>query len=73
MSVANAGDVVCLGKTVSEGWSWTKTDKKRIREEVKGFRDLGILAISEAIDRAIDVLVMQLQSIADLSMPKCKA
>ncbi len=64
--------MVCLGKTASEGWNWTKTDKRRIREEVKGFRNPGTFAISEAIDRAIDVLVIQLQSIADLSIPKCK-
>ncbi len=73
MSVTNAGDAVRLGKTVPEGWSWIKTDKRRIREEAKGLRDLGTLATSEAIDRTIDALVTQLQSIVDLSIPRCKA
>ncbi len=73
MSVANMGDTVCLRKTVPEDWSWIKTNKRRIREEIKEFRDPGIFAISEAIDKVIDILVMQFQNITDLSIPRCKA
>ncbi len=60
MNIANIGDMVHLRKTVLESWSWTKTDKKRIREEAKGLRDPGTFAISEIIDRTIDTLVTQL-------------
>ncbi len=68
MNVVNIGDMVCLGKTVPEGWNWIKIDKRRIRKEVKGFRDLGTFVISETIDKAIDALITQFQSITDLSI-----
>ncbi len=64
---------MCLRKTVLKGWSQTKIDKRRIRKEAKGFRDLETLAISKIIDRAIDILIIQLQNITNLSMPRCKA
>ncbi len=73
MNIANIGDAVHLRKTALEGWNWTKTDKRKIRKEAKELRDLGTFAISEAIDRTIDTLVMQLQNITDLSIPRCKA
>ncbi len=58
MSVANTGDTIHLRKTAPEGWNWTKTNKRRIREEAKGLKDPGTFVISEAIDRTIDILVM---------------
>ncbi len=73
MSVVNMGDMMCLGKIAPEGWSWIKTDKKRIRKEVKGFRDPETLVISETIDRTIDILVMQFQNITNLSILRYKA
>ncbi len=47
MNVINVGDTIYLGKIVPEGWSWIKTDKRRIREEAKRFRDSRIFIISE--------------------------
>ncbi len=73
MNIANIGNVVCLRKTVPRGWNWIKTDKRRIKKEVKGLRDSGTLAISEAINRIIDTLITQLQSIIDLSILRHKA
>ncbi len=73
MSVVNVGDAMCLRKIVPEDWSWIKTDKRRIRKEVKGLRDPKTFAIFEAIDRTIDILIIQFQSITDLSTPKHKA
>ncbi len=73
MNIANIEDAVCLRKTVSKGWNWIKIDKRRIREEAKGLRDPGTFAISETIDRTIDILIMQFQNIVDLSILRCKA
>ncbi len=72
MNVANIGNMVYLRKTVLKGWNWIKTNKRRIKEEVKGFRNPGILAIFETIDRIIDILVIQLQNIVDLSILRYK-
>ncbi len=59
MNVVNTGDIIYLRKIASESWNWIKIDKRKIREEVKGLRDPGILATPEAIDRTIDTLIMQ--------------
>ncbi len=72
MNVANIGDTVHLRKTAPKNWSWIKIDKKRIRKEAKELKDPRIFAISETIDRIIDILIMQLQNITNLSIPKCK-
>ncbi len=61
-----------LGKTVLKGWNWIKIDKKRIKEEIKGFRGPETFIISETIDKAIDILVTQFQNIIDLSTSKYK-
>ncbi len=73
INIANTGNAICLGKTVPEGWSWTKTDKRRIKEEAKGLKDPGTFATFETIDRTIDTLITQLQNITDLSTPRYKA
>ncbi len=72
MNVANTGDTIHLRKTAPEGWSWTKTNKRRIRKEAKGLKDPKTFITSETIDRTIDILITQFQNITDLSTPRRK-
>ncbi len=58
MNITNIGDTIYLRKTISEGWSWIKTDKRKNKKEVKGIRNSKTFIISEAIDRIIDILII---------------
>ncbi len=73
MNIANIKDTIHLRKTVPKDWSWIKTDKRKIRKKVKGFRNPETFAISETIDKTIDILIIQFQNIIDLSIPRYKA
>ncbi len=58
MNVINIENMIYLGKTVPKDWNWIKIDKKRIKKEAKGFKNLGIFVISKTIDKTINILII---------------
>ena len=53
-----------------EGWSWQKIDRGIIKEGAKQLRIIIGLSSLEALDRAVDDLIRQLQEIANKLIPR---
>ena len=53
-----------------EGWSWQKMDHEIIKEGAKQLRITIGLSSLEALDRAVDNLIRQLQEIANKLIPR---
>ena len=55
-----------------EGWCWKKMDRGVVKEDAKHLRITTDLGSPEALDRAVDTLIEQLQEIANRSTLKQK-